>query len=101
VGRASLHTRSPHHLSRPERSITRVDTHFRAPYTTSLMAKSDLAGLSGTRAGASSRRSWTYWVIAAVVLLAGFADLVRGGETLAPILLIVGYCVLIPLAILG
>jgi hypothetical protein len=36
-----------------------------------------------------------------VVLLAGFADLVRGGETLAPILLIVGYCVLIPLAILG
>jgi hypothetical protein len=42
-----------------------------------------------------------YWVIAAVVLLAGFADLVRGGETLAPILLIVGYCVLIPLAILG
>jgi hypothetical protein len=42
-----------------------------------------------------------YWIIAAVVLLAGFADLVRGGETLAPILLIVGYCILIPLAILG
>ena len=41
-----------------------------------------------------------YWLIATVVLLAGFADLIRGGETLAPILLIVGYCVLIPLAIL-
>jgi len=42
-----------------------------------------------------------FWVIAVVVLLAGFADLIRGGETLAPILLILGYCVLIPLAILG
>jgi hypothetical protein len=61
------------------------------------MAKSDFNGTSGASAG----RSWTYWVIAAVVLLAGFADLVRGGETLAPILLILGYCVLIPLAILG
>jgi len=64
------------------------------------MAKSDFNGLSGTRPN-SSARAWTYWVIAAVVLLAGFADLIRGGETLAPILLIVGYCVLIPLAILG
>jgi hypothetical protein len=42
-----------------------------------------------------------FWTIAVVVLLAGFADLARGGETLAPILLILGYCVLIPLAILG
>jgi hypothetical protein len=65
------------------------------------MAKSDFNGPSGARAGASTGRSWTYWVIAGVVLLAGFADLVRGGETLAPILLILGYCVLIPLAILG
>jgi hypothetical protein len=65
------------------------------------MAKRDLTGFTGERAGAGTRRSWMYWVIAAVVLLAGFADLVRGGETLAPILLIVGYCVLIPLAILG
>ena len=37
---------------------------------------------------------------AALVLLAGYADLARGGETLAPILLIIGYCVLVPLAIL-
>jgi hypothetical protein len=41
-----------------------------------------------------------WWVIAAVVIVAGFADLARGGETIAPILLAVGYCVLIPLAIL-
>jgi len=41
-----------------------------------------------------------WWVIAAFVILAGFADLARGGDTLAPILLTIGYCVLVPLAIL-
>ena len=65
------------------------------------MAKTDFAGMSGTRSGSVTRRSWIYWILAAVVLLVGFADLIRGGETLAPILLIVGYCVLVPLAILG
>ncbi len=64
------------------------------------MAKSDFTGHSGPRP-TSARRSWMFWTIAVVVLLAGFADLARGGETLAPILLILGYCVLIPLAILG
>ena len=33
-------------------------------------------------------------------LVLGFADLIRGGETLAPILLVLGYCVFVPLAIL-
>jgi hypothetical protein len=41
-----------------------------------------------------------WWALAAVSLLAGYADLVRGGETVAPILLVLGYCVLVPLAIL-
>jgi hypothetical protein len=79
---------------------TWVDTHFNVPYTTTLMAKTDLA--SGPRAGrdSGSRRSWIYWTVATVVLLAGFADLARGGVTLAPILLVIGYCVLVPLAIL-
>lgn len=45
-------------------------------------------------------RALLWWGLAAVVLLAGYADLIRGGETLAPILLVIGYCVLIPLAIL-
>jgi hypothetical protein len=40
------------------------------------------------------------WGIAAATLLAGYIDLARGGETLAPILLVIGYCVLVPLAIL-
>ncbi|MFL5481036.1 MAG: hypothetical protein ACJ8AK_02500 [Gemmatimonadaceae bacterium] len=64
------------------------------------MAKNDLG--SGPRVGSEpgSRRGWLYWTIATVVLLAGFADLARGGETLAPILLVIGYCVLVPLAIL-
>lgn len=35
-----------------------------------------------------------------LVILAGYADLARGGETIAPVLLVVGYCVLVPLAIL-
>ena len=45
-------------------------------------------------------RGYVLWLVAALVLVAGYADLVRGGETLAPILLILGYCVLVPLAIL-
>lgn len=45
-------------------------------------------------------RPWLYWGLAALALLLGFADLWRGGETIAPILLVLGYCVLIPLAIL-
>ena len=63
------------------------------------MAKTDFAGSSRIGRG-SSRRSWVYWTVAVIVLLAGFADLARGGETLAPILLVIGYCVLVPLAIL-
>ena len=45
-------------------------------------------------------RGYAWWIAAAVTLLAGYADLWRGGETLAPILLVVGYCVLVPVAIL-
>ena len=44
------------------------------------------------------RLAWA--IAAAVVLLIGYVDLWRGGETLAPILLVLGYCVLIPIAIL-
>lgn len=41
-----------------------------------------------------------YWGLAAAALLLGYADLARGGETIAPILLVLGYVVLVPLAIL-
>lgn len=60
-------------------------------YTTDLMVESERP---------SRTRGWIWWVIAAVVILAGFADLAAGGDTIAPILLAVGYCVLVPLAIL-
>ncbi|HEX7018820.1 MAG TPA: hypothetical protein VF159_02335 [Gemmatimonadaceae bacterium] len=46
------------------------------------------------------RRGVMWWAIAALVIIAGFVDLARGGETIAPILLAIGYCVLVPLAIL-
>jgi len=45
-------------------------------------------------------RGVMWWGIALLVLLVGFADLARGGETIAPILLAIGYCVLVPIAIL-
>jgi hypothetical protein len=45
-------------------------------------------------------RGFLWWGIALIVIVAGLADLARGGETIAHILLAVGYCVLVPLAIL-
>jgi len=41
-----------------------------------------------------------FWGIALATIAAGFWDLWRGGETIAPLLLVVGYCVLVPVAIL-
>jgi hypothetical protein len=35
-----------------------------------------------------------------VALAVGYIDLIRGGITIGPVLLVIGYCVLIPLAIL-
>lgn len=52
-------------------------------------------------ATASARRAgWLWWGLAALALVLGYADLIRGGITLSAILLVVGYCVLIPVAIL-
>ena len=48
----------------------------------------------------SRPRSLLWWGIALLVLIAGYADLIRGGQTLAPILLVLGYCVFVPIAIL-
>lgn len=45
-------------------------------------------------------RTFLWWAIALATILLGYIDLARGGETIAPILLVVGYCVLVPLAIL-
>lgn len=63
------------------------------------MAKTDRT-TARADTGEVRSRPWLYWGLAALVLVLGFADLARGGETIAPILLVLGYCVLIPLAIL-
>jgi hypothetical protein len=48
----------------------------------------------------SRSRALMWWGAAALTLVAGYADLWRGGDTIAPILLVIGYCVLVPIAIL-
>jgi hypothetical protein len=48
----------------------------------------------------SRRRTYLWWGAAILSLVLGYADLIRGGITLAPILLVLGYCVLVPIAIL-
>ena len=48
----------------------------------------------------SSSRPLLWWAVAILALIGGYADLARGGETIAPLLLVIGYCVLVPLAIL-
>jgi hypothetical protein len=46
------------------------------------------------------RRPLLWWGLAAAALALGYADLARGGTTFAPLLLVIGYCVLVPIAIL-
>jgi hypothetical protein len=45
-------------------------------------------------------RALVWWVVAFAVIVLGYIDLAMGGETLAPILLIAGYCIFVPVAIL-
>lgn len=49
-------------------------------------------------------RAWSrpsfWWGVSVATLALGYADLWRGGETVAPILLVIAYCILIPIAIL-
>ena len=51
-------------------------------------------------ASTTKSKTWLWWGLALATLILGFADLARGGETIAPILLVIGYCVLVPIAIL-
>jgi hypothetical protein len=49
---------------------------------------------------ASTRRVRVLRTIALAMLLLGYTDLVRGGVTAAPLLLVSSYLLLVPLAIL-
>ena len=51
-------------------------------------------------ANSTRPRPFLWWGVAIAVILLGFGDLARGGDTIAPILLVIGYCVLVPVAIL-
>jgi hypothetical protein len=53
-----------------------------------------------TRLLAPARRTALLPAAAAVTLLAGYADLVAGGLTIAPVLLAASYLVLVPAALL-
>lgn len=55
---------------------------------------------SNAVAGKATSHPALWWGLAAASLVIGYADLWRGGITVAPILLVLGYCVLIPVAIL-
>ena len=68
-----------------------LDRPVRDRYPPHLMAISD---------SETSRRPLLWWGLAAAALLLGYADLARGGTTVAPVLLVLGYCVLVPIAIL-
>ena len=50
--------------------------------------------------GFFSKRNWQWLGAGVVVIIAGFISLSMGSMTLAPILLVLGYCVLIPVGIL-
>jgi hypothetical protein len=60
------------------------------------MAETD----AGKRRMNSRTRSIGLWVAALLTIAVGFADLARGGTTIAPVLLVLGYCILVPVAIL-
>ena len=70
-----------------------LDTMLRSTYTTPNAP-------SGIQRYIPRARPYLWWGLALLALAAGYADLIRGGETIAPILLVLGYCVLVPIAIL-
>ena len=78
-----------------------LDTLLMVLYTTALMIDSDAGERSTSNGRISGRtRSISLWAAALAVIVAGFADLAAGGTTVAPLLLVLGYCVLVPIAIL-
>ncbi len=46
------------------------------------------------------KKNYLYFGLALIVIIIGYIALWQGSITLAPILLVIGYCVLIPVAII-
>jgi hypothetical protein len=78
--------------------MTFLDTPSGGVYTTASMPRTDQTVTESTE---GRRRALLWWGLATLSLAGGYADLIRGGETIAPILLVVGYCILVPVAILN
>ena len=78
-----------------------LDTSFQVLYTRGLMANSETKSTAERDTRPVWRRPAVLWSIAAFSLLLGYADLARGGEVIAPFLLVIGYCILVPMAILS
>ena len=57
-------------------------------------------GSAGRRDFQFTRKNYGILAVGIVVIAIGYLLLARGSITLAPILLILGYCVLIPIAII-
>lgn len=49
---------------------------------------------------AFNRRNWIVLLIGIITIVLGFGLLSKGSMILAPILLVLGYCVVVPMAIL-
>ncbi len=46
------------------------------------------------------KRNYIFFAVAIVTIIAGYISLDQGSISLAPVLLVIGYCILVPLAIL-
>lgn len=71
------------------------------------MARRQTSGKTPDRSSAAARPTLSFskvnalWLgTAALVIVAGYALLAGGSMTLAPILLVLGYCVLLPVGII-
>lgn len=60
---------------------------------------SDLRGDIDARPLRFTALNWTLLTAAAILVVAGYFSLAAGSTTLAPVLLVLGYCVLVPLGV--
>ncbi len=83
------------------RDVGVLDTLLLSLYTIALMVDADASQTPSSNARFNPRlRSISLWAAALAVIVVGFADLAAGGTTVAAVLLVLGYCVLVPIAIL-
>lgn len=63
-------------------------------------AKKSSDNSAGENGWPYGKKNYIIFAIALIVILVGFWSLAKGSITLAPILLAVGYCVLLPIALI-